>query len=196
MSNIELVKAIRFKTGLSFKDINKAIDTLNTTNEDEIITYLREQGILKSQSREDRDTSNGGIFCYVHEYRVGVMLEIKCETDFVSRSDIFKNFGNDICLHIAAYQPKFVDESQVDSTFIDKELEIAKSQLLLDGKSVEMIEKILIGKKSKISKEFSLLSQPYIKNPDISVFEYVSQVSQTTGEKISISRFQVYNLNS
>jgi elongation factor Ts len=196
MSNIELVKAIRFKTGLPFKDINKAIDTLSSQNEEEIIDYLRKQGVLKSQARQDRDTANGGIFCYVHENRLGVMLEIKCETDFVSRSDVFKNFGSDICLHIAAYQPKFINETDVDEDFINNELSISKVQLENEGKNTEMIEKILIGKKSKINKEFSLLSQPYIKNPDISVSEFLSQVSQSTGEKITISRFVVYNLNS
>lgn len=196
MSNIELIKAIRFKTGLPFKDIQKAIDALNSSNEDEIITYLREQGILKSQARQDKETNNGGIFSYVHDGRLGVMIEIKCETDFVSRSDVFRELGNDICLHIAAYQPKFISEDQVDDAFIQKELEIARVQLENEGKAGEMIEKILDGKKGKIVKEFSLLSQPFIKNPDITVNEYISQISQSTGEKITFSRFVVYSLNS
>ena len=196
MSNIELVKAIRFKTGLPFKDINKAIEALGSTDEDQIITYLREQGLLKSQARQDRETNNGGIYCYVHDNRLGVMVEIKCETDFVSRSDAFKEFSNDVCLHIAAYQPKFVSETEVSEEFVSKELEIAKTQLLNEGKAEEMIEKILSGKKAKIVKEFSLLTQPFIKNPDITVSDYLAQVSQTTGEKITITRFVVYNLNS
>jgi elongation factor Ts len=196
MSIIELVKSIRYKTGLPLKDINKAIDFLQTPDEEKIITYLREQGLLKSQARQDRETNNGGIYSYTHDGRLGVLVEIKCETDFVSRSNLFKEFGNDICLHIAAYQPKFVSEAEVSDEFINAELEISKSQLLNEGKAVEMIEKILSGKKAKIEKEFSLLSQSFIKNPDISVADYLAQVSQSTGEKITITRFVVYNLNS
>ncbi len=196
MTNIELIKAIRYKTGLPFKDINKAIDALGAVDEEKIITYLREQGILKSQARQDKETNNGGIFSYTHDNRLGVMVEIKCETDFVSRSDVFKEFGNDICLHIAAYQPKFISESEVNEEFIAGELEIAKSQLANEGKTEEMIEKILSGKKAKIVKDFSLLTQTYIKNPDITVADYLNQISQSTGEKIMITRFTVFNLNS
>jgi elongation factor Ts len=196
MSIIELVKSIRFKTGLPLKDINKAIDFLQTEDEEKIITYLREQGLLKSQARQDRETNNGGIYSYTHDGRLGVLVEIKCETDFVSRSDLFKEFGNDICLHIAAYQPKFVSETEVSDEFVNAELEISKSQLLNEGKPAEMIEKILSGKKAKIVKEFSLLTQSFIKNPDITVADYLAQVSQSTGEKITITRFVVFNLNS
>lgn len=196
MSNIDLIKSIRSRTGLPIKDINKAIDALGNIDEEKIITYLREQGLLKVQARQDRDTHNGGIFSYIHDGRLGVMIEIKCETDFVSRSDVFRELGNDICLHIAAYQPKFLSESEVDPTFIDKEIEIARIQLENEGKSPEMIEKIILGKHSKIVKDFSLQSQPFLKNPNISVLDHVNQLSQSTGEKIAITRFVIFSLNS
>ena len=196
MSNTEIIKSIRFKTGLPLKSIVAAIESLNSTNEEEIIDYLRSQGILKSQARADRETNNGGIFTYTHEGRLGVMVEIKCETDFVSRSDVFKELGNDICLHIAAYQPKFIDESDIDEDFVNSEIEIARNNLVNEGKPAEMIDKILSGKRAKILKDFSLLSQGFIKDSNLSVSDYVAQVIQSTGEKITISRFVIFNLNS
>ena len=194
--SLDLVKSIRARTNLSYKDINKAIDALNSTDENAIIDYLRQQGVLKAQARSDRDTSEGGIFAYIHEGRMGVMVEIKCETDFVARGDIFKNFGNDLALHIAASSPKFVDESEVDADFIAKEIEIARERLLNEGKPESMMDKILEGVKGKIVKEVSLLSQPFLKNSDITITQLVAQVGQQCGEKIEISRFVIYNLNS
>lgn len=196
MSHIEIVKSIRAKTGLPIKDINKAIETVGAESEEKIITYLREQGVLKQQARQDRDTSNGGIFAYSHDGRLGVLVELKCETDFVARSEAFQDLGNNIALHIAAFQPKFVDPSDVSPDFIDTELEIAKKQLEGEGKQAEMIEKILIGKKKKISEEFSLLSQPYIKDTKITVSDAVTQAVQATGEKIEVTRFTIFNLNA
>ena len=105
--SIDLIKQVREKTGLSLKDIKSAVAELKTSSVDEVIDYLRKQGSLKKDSRNDRVTSNGKIFTYVHEGRIGVMLEIKCETDFVSRSDVFAALGDDLTLHIAAYKPSF-----------------------------------------------------------------------------------------
>jgi elongation factor Ts len=194
--SIELIKSIRAKTGLPFKDIQKAIEHLESNDEEVIITHLREQGVLKQQARQDRETNQGGIFTYVHDNRLGVMLEVKCETDFVSRSDVFKEFGQDIALHIAAFQPKFVSSDQVDQEFVDKELEISKQQLLNEGKPEDKIAMILEGKKKKLVEEFSLLSQSFLKNPEVSVQDLLASVSQSTGEKIAITRFVIYTLNS
>jgi len=196
MSNLELIKSIRTRTNLSYKDISKAIAALDSTDENQIIDYLRQQGILKSQARNDRETSEGGIFCYVHEGRMGVMVEIKCETDFVARGDIFKAFGQDLALHIAASSPKFVSETEVDEDFIAKEVEIARERLKNEGKPEAMMDKILAGVRNKIVKDVSLLSQSFIKNPDQTITQLMSEVSQQCGEKIEITRFVVYNLNS
>jgi elongation factor Ts len=194
--SLDLLKSIRNRTNLSYGAINKAIKELNTDDEDKIINYLREQGVLKAAAREGRDTNQGGIYSYVHEAKLGVLVEINCETDFVSRSDAFKQFGNDICLHIAANGPKFVSEAEVSQEFIDNEVAIAREQLINQGKPENMLEKILEGKKSSIVKEFSLLSQPFLKNNDLTVAEYMSQISQETGEKIQIKRFTVFALNA
>lgn len=196
MSSIELIKSIRNRTSLSLNAIKKAIETLQTEDEEKIISYLREQGILKSQARADRETKQGGIFSYIHDSKIGVMVEIKCETDFVGRGDTFKALGNDICLHIAAYNPQFLSEDEVDQNFIDRELAIAKEQLILEGKPEAILEKILEGKKNSIQKEYSLLSQPFIKDPSFTVSQVISNVSQETGEKIEVTRFVVYSLNS
>ncbi len=195
MSNIEIIKSIRNKTGLPLKDINKAIEAVGTDSEEKIITYLREQGVLKQQARQDRDTSNGGIFAYSHDGRLGVLVELRCETDFVARSESFQELGNDIALHIAAFQPKFVSPEYVDPEFINKELDIARKQLELEGKPQDKIEIILQGKKKKISEEFSLLTQPFIKDTKITVAQAIAQVVQVTGEKIEVTRFTIFSLN-
>jgi elongation factor Ts len=195
MANIDLIKTIRYKTNLSFKDINNAIAELNTDNEVEIIAYLKKQGVLKSAAKQGREASNGSIFTYTHEMRIGVILELKCESDFVARGEDFQTLGNDILLHIAAYQPKFIADTEVSPEFISNELEITKSKMLGEGKDSAMIEKILDGKKSKLAKEVSLLSQPFLKDPAISVGEYIGQIIAKTGENIQLTRFSIFNLN-
>ena len=195
MSNLDLIKNIRNKTSLPLKDIVKAIEATGAEDEDQIITYLREQGVLKQQSKEGRETSQGGIFSYVHDGRIGVLLEIKCETDFVSLSSTFQELGSDLTLHIAAYRPKFVSSSEVDQNFIEKELEIAKQQLLNEGKPEDKIEMILQGKQKKILEENSLLSQPFLKNPELSVNDVINQTIQKTSENIKVTRFSVFSLN-
>lgn len=192
--SIELIKSVRNKTGLPFKDIKKAISELNTTDEDKIITHLREQGMIKQQSRQDRTTNQGGIFTYSHEGRLGVMVEIKCETDFVARSESFKELGQDLCLHIVAYQPQAVSPEDISQEYIEKELDIAKTQLINEGKPEDKIEMILNGKKKKILSEASLTTQAFLKDPKKSVEEHIASVVQTTGEKIVVSRFIVYSL--
>lgn len=192
--SIEVIKNIREKTGLSFADIKKAIDALQTSDEELIIKHLREQGTLKAGKRADRQTNEGGIFSYVHEGRIGVMISLKCETDFVSRSDAFKKLGDDLSLHIVANQPKCVSAEQVDQDYIKSEIDIARTQLVEEGKPEAMIEKILEGKKSKITKDVSLLSQPFLMNTEITVQDLVHQVSQSTGEKIEVDKFVIYVL--
>jgi elongation factor Ts len=196
MTDLDLVKKIRNRTNLSYGDIQKAIKKLDSEDEDEIISYLREQGVLKSQARQDRDTNQGGIFSYVHDNKLGVLVEIKCETDFVSRSDVFKDLGLNLALHIAANQPKFVSSDDVDENFIKQELEIARELLINQQKPDNIIDKILEGKKDSIVKEFSLLEQNYLKDPSISVKSLITHISQETGEKILVSRFAIYSLNS
>ena len=194
MSNIELIKSIRNKTGLPLKDISKAIEILGVVDEDKIITYLREQGVLKQQARQDRTTTNGSIFAYVHSGRIGVLVELRCETDFVARSAAFQELGNDLAMHIAAFQPKFLTPEQVDSEFLNKELDIARKQLEAEGKPKDKIELILQGKQKKIAEENSLLTQPFLKDSTITVAQKIVEITQVTGEKIEVNRFVVFRL--
>jgi elongation factor Ts len=192
--SIEIIKTIREKTGLSLKDIKSAVDHLQTEDEQKIITYLREQGALKAQNRQDRQTGQGLISSYIHEGRIGVLLEMRCETDFVSRGEIFATAAKNICLHIAATQPKFVRGEEADQSFVESELAIAKTQLMEEGKPEAMIEKILAGKKNKILEEVCLLTQPYFKDTSRTVQQILDELSQTTGEKVLITRFTLYTL--
>jgi len=193
--SIELIKQIRQMTVLPLKDIQKAIEAVGTGDTNLIITYLREQGVLKQQSRNDRDTNNGAIFSYVHEGRVGAMLVLKCETDFVARSDDFLQLGNDLALHIAAFQPRYVSADMVDEEYINSELAIARVQLENEGKPADKIEMILEGKRKKISEESALMSQSFIRSDDMTVSEAITQVVQKTGENINVDKFVVYTLN-
>lgn len=194
MANIETIKKIREITGLSFKDIKSAIDHLNTDDDTKIITYLREQGSLKAANRADRVTGQGRIFTYVHEGRIGVMLEMRCETDFVSRGDVFKQYGNDIALHIAAMQPMFLSQNDVHQEFLDSEMDIAKKLLLDEGKPADKIEMILQNKMQKFKDEVSLLGQAFFKDTKKSIQDVVHELSQSTGEKVEITRFSLYKL--
>jgi elongation factor Ts len=191
--SLDLIKEIRNDTGLPLNDIKKAVDTVGN-DKDKIIKYLREQGALKSSKRNDRNTENGSIFSYVHDSRIGVMVEILCETDFVSRSDDFKSLGQNICLQIAASQPKFLNSDEVDSKTIDEEMEIQRKLLETENKPAEIIEKILSGKKDKFFEEIVLLEQPYVKDPSIKVKELLTSTSQKTGEKIVVSKFTLFVL--
>lgn len=194
MSSIEVIKKIREITGLSLKDIKNAVEKLQTDDEEKIITYLREQGALKMASRQDRATGNGRIFTYVHEGRIGVMIELRCETDFVSRGDTFKQYGADLCLHVAAMQPMFLSTDEVHQEFVDKELEIAKKLLLEEGKPADKIDMILENKMKKIKEEVSLLSQPFFKESKKTVQDIVNEISQATGEKVELVRFVIYKI--
>jgi elongation factor Ts len=194
MTEIELIKTIREKTSLPLKDIKKAIESVGN-DEDAVVKFLREQGTLKSQTRSDRATTQGGVFTYNHENRLAVVVVIKCETDFVARSDSFKNLGNDLALHAAAYRPQTYNKSDVEESFIEKELEIAKNQLINEGKNEDIIAKILTGKKSKILEDVAMESQPFLKDPSITVENYVNQVSQETGEKIIVGTLNIFELN-
>lgn len=189
--SIDLIKEIRQETGLPISDIKKAIDEAGN-DKDKIIRHLREQGALKSTKRSDRTTENGSIFTYIHEGRMGALLELQCETDFVSRGDDFKQLGQNLCLQIVASQPKFTDVSEVDSSTIDEEMEIQRKLLESENKPAEIIDKILQGKKDKFFEDVVLTEQAYVKDSGVKIKDLVNSISQKTGEKIVIRRFTLY----
>jgi elongation factor Ts len=195
MSQIQLIKSIRERTGLSLKEIKKAVENSSSGNEDQIIDELRKSGILKQKAREGRDSSHGSIFTYNHEGKIGVLLEIRCETDFVAKSEALQSLGNDIVLHIAAYEPSFLSPEEADSSFIDKEVEIIQKQLEEENKPQEVINKIIEGKKSKILSQSSLLTQPFIKDSSLTVKDKITEICQLTGENIYLSQFKILKLS-
>jgi len=195
MSDIQLIKKIREMTGLSLKDIRKAVEASSSKDENKIIEELRKKGVLKHQAKSDRITNAGSVFTYNHEYRVGVIVVILSETDFVSKSPEFKEFGNDLALHIAAFEPKFVSPQEVSEEFLESEKAIIKEHLAKEDKPAEILEKIATGKIKKIKDQVSLLSQPFIKDSKITVSQKLSEIAQLTGENISIKEFKIVKLS-
>lgn len=192
--SLDLVKNIRTRTGLSYKDILKAVKELGVEDEEKIIDYLRQQGTLKAQAKEGRETSEGGIFSYVHEGRIGVLVMLKCETDFNSRSEGFKTMGNNIALHIAANTPNFVSVADMDQEFVEKEMALARDLLIQEGKPEAILDKILAGKKDALAKEVCLNSQAYLIDNAMTVEQYIATVSHATGEKVYVDKFEIYTL--
>jgi elongation factor Ts len=195
MSQIELIKSIRERTGLSLKDIKKAVELSNSSDENKIIEELRKSGVLKQQARSGRQATNGSIFTYNHEGKLGVLLEIRCETDFVAKSSDLQQFGNDLALHIAAYQPIFLSPEDADPSFVEKEVEIIKKQLEAENKPEDVINKIIQGKKDKLLSQVSLLTQPFIKDSKILVKDKITEICQLTGENVYVSQFKILTVS-
>lgn len=185
----KLVKELREKTGAGMMDCKKALGEVEGDLE-KAVTVLRERGIAKAASKEGRSTSEGTISSYIHAGdKLGVLVEINCETDFVARTDQFKSFARDIAMHIAASAPVCVDRDGVDTEAVEKEREIYKTQALNDGKPEKIVDKIADGKIEKYYSEIVLLEQAYVKDNDKTVGDYVKETIGTLGENIVIRRF-------
>lgn len=192
MSLSEDIKTLREQTGAGMLDCKKALEQ-NNMNMDKAADWLREQGITKVAKKQSRIAAEGSVFLYNHmNGKIGVMLELNCETDFVAKSDAFQELGHDICLHIAANAPKYVKREEVDSADLDKEREILRAQVINEGKPEAMADKIVDGKIGKFYKDVCLLEQPFVKNPDITVEQLISETVMKTGEKITVRRFARY----
>ena len=186
----ETVKALRDKTNAGMMDCKKALAEANG-NLEEAETILRKKGILKAGSKADRATKEGIVASYIHmQGRVGVLIEVNCETDFVAKNDIFRDFVKDITLHIAAASPQFLSREEVPAEIIAKEREIGAEQV--KDKPAAVIEKIVDGKIEKVYSTMCLLEQAYIKNPDQTITDYVKSKIAELGENIQIRRFVRY----
>jgi elongation factor Ts len=186
----ELVKTLRDKTNAGMMDCKKALSEANGDLEN-AETILRKKGILKAGSKADRATKEGIVASYIHmQGRVGVLIEVNCETDFVAKNDIFRDFVKDITLHIAAASPQFLSREEVPATLIAKEREIGAEQV--KDKPANVIEKIVDGKIEKIYATLCLLEQAFIKNPDQSITDFVKSKIAEMGENIQIRRFVRY----
>ena len=187
------VKDLREKTGVGMMDCKKALTEMDG-NIDKAVDYLRKKGMAAAEKKASRVAAEGLVGSYIHGGRIGVMVEVNCETDFVTKNEDFKAFVHDVAMHIAAADPKFVAESEMDQEFRDKEAEIARAQLLEQGKPAAMIDKIIVGKMNKLAKEVCLLNQPWVKDSDKTIQDLINELTLKIGEKISVRRFVKFNL--
>jgi len=185
------VKALRDKTGLGMADCKKALEE-NGGDMEKAVDWLRKKGLAASAKKAGRIAAEGIVEAYIHPGgRIGVLIELNCETDFVAKTDAFKNLVREIAMHCAAHdpQPVFVSRDEVTQEFIEKEKEIARAQAEATGKPANIVEKIVEGKLNSIYKDNCLLEQQFVMNPDLSVEQYISQKTAETGEKLAVRRF-------
>src|SRR6202171_2698990 len=192
------IKALREKTGAGMMECKKAI-TEAEGNEDRAIEILRERGLASAKKKEGRVATEGVVGSYIHMGgKVGVLVEVNCETDFVARGEEFQQLVKDIAMHIAAAEPRYVSKEEVANEAIDKEREIANAAARNDPKNAnkpdQVIDKIVEGRINKFYEEFVLLDQPFIKDPATTVGELVTERVAQTGETITIRRFSRYKM--
>ena len=184
------VAELREKTAAGMMECKKALTECNG-NMEEAITFLRKKGIAKAEGKASRETKEGVIASYIHlQGKVGVLIEVNCETDFVAKNEIFRDFVKDVTLHIAAANPKFVSRDQVDPTLIEKEKEIAAAQI--KDKPAAVVDKIVQGKIDKFVSSICLLEQGFIKDPEQTIEQLVKSMISKLGENIQIRRFTRY----
>lgn len=188
----QMVGALRSKTGAGLVDCKKALQESNGSTEDAIV-WLKKKGMMNAAKKMGRTAQEGVIESYIHlGGRIGVLVEVNCETDFVARNEEFKKLVSDICMHIAAAAPSYLKREDVPQELIDKEIEIAKAQC--EGKPAQAIQKIVEGKMNKWFGENCLLEQNFVKNPDQTIQELLNEKISKTGENIQIKRFARYQL--
>ena len=188
--SVETIKKLRDATGSGILDVKEALQNSDGDFE-KAVDYLRQKGLAKAAKRSDRDASEGIVELYSHgDGRVGVMVEINCESDFVARSEAFREFAHNVALQIAASAPRWVKEDQVPDEVIEREKEIARTRYKEEGKPDNIIDKILEGMVEKFKADNCLLSQAYIRNEDITIQELLHEKIASIGENIVIRRFE------
>ncbi len=188
------VRMLREKTGLGMMDCKKALQETGGDSE-KAIEYLRKQGLSAVEKRAGRDASEGLIQAYIHQgSRLGVLLEVNCETDFVARTGDFQEFAKDVAMHIAASQPLAVDREGISADAVERERAIFLEQAKNEGKPEHIAEKIVDGRMEKFYQENCLMEQVFVKNPDQTVGELVTEITAKIGEKITVRRFERFVL--
>jgi len=189
MVNLEQIKNIREKTGAGIVDVKKALEEANG-DEEKGIEILRKKGQEKAMKKSERSAKEGVVSSYIHSNnKVGAILELFCETDFVARNEDFKTLANDIAMHITASNPKFLKPEDVDENLVNKEKEIWIEQLKNEGKPENIFDKIIEGKEKKFREELALMAQPFVKNPDITIETLIAENIGKIGENIQIGKF-------
>lgn len=184
-----MVKDLREKTGAGMMDCKKALEE-NQGDFEKSVEWLRKKGIASASKKAGRATKEGAVFSYIHgEGKVGVMVEINCETDFVARTDQFRTFVKDVAMHIAAAAPAYVLPEEVPADVIAKEKEIAVAQMAASGKPAAVLEKIAEGKIQKFYEDHCLIKQAFVKDPNKKIEDLVKESIAGLGENITIRRF-------
>ncbi|MFA5653912.1 MAG: translation elongation factor Ts [Desulfomonilia bacterium] len=190
----EEVKKLRDKTGVGMMDCKKALEACGG-NFDKAVEYLRKKGVEVANKRSGRQASQGMVSSYIHlGGKVGVLVEVNCESDFVAKSEHFTTFVKDISMHIAASSPDWVSREDIPQEVLDKEREILKEQALKSGKPEKVVEKIIEGRITKFYAEHCLLDQPFVKDTDKTIKQLLDELMAKTGEKCLVRRFTRYQL--
>jgi len=187
------VKELRDKTGAGFMDAKKAL--VETGGDmDKAAEFLRQKGITSAEKKMGRIAAEGLVGSYIHNGKIGVMVEINCETDFVAKTEEFKQLVKDICLHIASSAPQFVTRDEIPASVIEEEKRIESGKADLAGKPAEIVEKIVTGRVDKLMATKVLLEQPFVKDPSKTIEELIKEKIAKIGEKITVRRFVRYVL--
>ncbi len=188
------VAELRAKTNAGMMDCKKAL-TESDGDFEKAIIWLREKGIAAASKKQSRIASEGIVTSYIHMGgKIGVLVEINCETDFVAKTDAFVEIGHDIALQIAAAAPKYVNIEEVPTAELDAEKEILRNQALNEGKPVAIVDKMVEGRVKKFYQEVCLLEQTFVKDPSLTIREYINEKVLQIGEKISIRRFARFEM--
>jgi elongation factor Ts len=191
-----MVKELREKSGAGIMDCKEALSECEGDLE-KAVDFLRKKGLATAAKRAGRATSEGTIQSYIHMGgKIGVMVEVNCETDFVAKTDDFIDFAKNLAMHIAATSPVGVTAEDVPEAVINREREIYRDQALEMGKPEKMIDKIVDGKLNKFFKDSCLMNQQYVKDPDKTISDYLNEVIAKTGEKVTIKRFARFQVGA
>ena len=190
----KLVKELREKSGAPMGDCLKALQEAKGDME-EAFVVLRKRGMASAAKKASRSTNEGAVGTYIHAGgKIGVLLELNCESDFVARTEDFQELLKDIAMHIAAVDPRFIAKDEVTPSDIEKEKEIYRAQAAASGKPANIIEKMLDGKMSKFYEEVCLLEQPFIKEQSVTIGQLIAQKIAKLGENISVKRFARFKI--
>lgn len=189
-----IVKELREKTGAGMMDCKRALQETEG-DFDKAVKYLREKGIADASKRSGRATKEGMVYSYIHPgNKIGVLVEVNCETDFVARNEVFQTLTKDIAMHIAASNPRCVGRDEVPQNLLESEREVLVSQAQASGKPQNVIDKMVEGRLEKFYAQICLLEQPYIKDMNITVADLIKESIGKIGENIQVRRFTRYQL--
>lgn len=190
----EMIKELRQATGAGVLEAKNILESVGG-DFDKAVDALREKGMARAAKRAGREAGEGVIETYAHPgNRVGVMVELNCETDFVARNEMFRNLAHDLALHIAALSPRYLRPEDVPAAELDRELDVLRAQALSEGKPAAVVEKIVGGRLAKFYEETCLLEQPFVKDDKVKIKDLVTEAIRTLGENVVVRRFVRYEL--